>query len=198
MKTKRNSIITICLLIVVLISGCKKKKEDIATPQSPGNETGLITSLKIVFDDLSPSNNDVVAVFEDLDGVGINPPTIQDTIKLKRTKNYIATIYLLDKSKTPVDTLSNNVLLDANNYQFFFTFTGISINKTYLDQDNNSPSLPIGLRTQWFVGGGVDGNIIEEGTTQIMLKKYQQGTKDGMATTGDEVIKVLFYTRIDY
>lgn len=187
MKTKMLSVLTFTALSIVV--GCKKDKNEVATPPVATNESEVITTLKLVFDDTTAANMDVVAVFDDQDGDGGNTPIQHDTIKLLANKIYHTTIYLLDKTKNPIDTISNEVKEEANDHHFFFNYSGVSVTSTYLDLDSNNPPLPLGLITRWVTGNA------SVGTSQIILK-HQPGTKNGTQTPGETDIDVVFQTKI--
>ena len=84
---------------------------------------------------------------EDLDGDGGNLPVI-DTINLDSGIIYTCEIIILDKTKTPFDTVSNAIEEEKNAHQFFFTPSAnltAKIKAEILDFDTNIPSLPVGL-----------------------------------------------------
>jgi hypothetical protein len=188
MKTK-SKILTITLISVMFLTSCKKDQPQNPTNPAPVNESELITTVKLVFSDSANTSNVTTATFKDSDGEGGNPPSLFDTIKLAANKTYLVSILLLDESKVPADTISNEVLEEANDHMFFFHHTTVNVNTTYLDLDTNNPPLPIGLYTKWKTG------IASNGTSQIILK-HQPGTKNGTETPGETDIDLLFVSKI--
>lgn len=184
-----KTLILASISIATIWTGCKKDEKSVPTPQPTVNEEELITTMKLVFDDTTSANNDVTAIFNDPDGDGGNAPTQHDTIMLKANTVYHVQIILLDQSKNPADTISNEVEEEANDHHFFFHYSGANITQTYLDKDNNTPPLPLGLLTRWETG------LSSTGTSQIILK-HQPGVKNGTETPGETDIDVTFQTKI--
>lgn len=176
-------------VIITLFSACKKDEDLVPVPQPVQNESEVITTFKITFVDSANTSNIHVATFRDPDGEGGVAPDIFDTIQLQPNTTYYASIVLLNELSSPVDTISNEVLEEANDHQFFFTFSGVSITQSYMDFDTNTPPLPIGLSSKWKTGAATNGS------SQIILK-HQPGIKDGLITTGETDIDLTFVTKI--
>ena len=94
------------LSLTLFQTSCKK---DTIQPPNPNVEE-LITTFKITLTDSAGVNPTVTAMYRDLDGDGGVGPSIFDSIKLKPNTTYNASILLLDETKTPADTISNEVL----------------------------------------------------------------------------------------
>ncbi|HLP18717.1 MAG TPA: hypothetical protein VK174_00375 [Chitinophagales bacterium] len=152
-------------------------------------EVELITSAYVSLTDSATGAVSHFA-FRDLDGDGANAPVQFDTIQLSANHTYNATLLVLDESKTPADTISNEILEEANDHQFFYHTHDVTVNFAYVDFDSNTPALPIGLQTKWYVGS-TTGN----GNVHIELK-HQPGIKDGNEATGDTDLSVEFSTRV--
>jgi hypothetical protein len=189
MKTllKDTIIILLALASMALTYGCKK---DDSTPQNPpdGNDSELITTVKLSFVDSAGLEPVRQFVFSDLDGDGGNPPGNFDTIRISAQKTYNVTVLLLDESKTPTDTISNEVLAEADDHMFFFFHAGSIITSSYDDFDGNG--LGIGLQSKWFTGN------ISSGTSRIVLK-HQPGIKDGSFTPGETDVDIQFQSRVE-
>ena len=177
------------VIVASTILGCKKDKDEVATPNPTVNEEEVITTLKLIFTDSANTSNTVTATFKDPDGDGELGVTIHDTIKLQANRTYLVDILLLNETASPVDTISNEVEEEANDHHFFFHYSGVNITTTYLDMDTNTPPLPLGLSTKWKTG------VIANGTSQIILK-HQPGVKDGTEAPGETDIDVIFQTKI--
>lgn len=186
MKSTNNILSSTILLVAsfcfMFLTSCKKDDTDPKNPGDP-NDSELITTIQLVFKDTSGATNDRVFVFSDPDGDGGNPPTVFDTIRIDSQKVYDVTILLLDESKTPVDTVSNEVLAEADEHLFFFFHSGVNINSTYLDNDGNG--LGLGLKSRWVSGAASSGN------SRIVLK-HQPGVKDGTFAPGETDIDISF------
>ncbi len=171
------------LILIILIQACKPK--EVVLP----NETELITTVKLSFTDSSNVGNILTFVFRDIDGAGGNAPTQFDTIKLNSNKTYTMKLVLLDESKTPTDSTSNEVLEEGIDHQFFFNISsGLNITTSYQDLDANSK--PIGIQSKWETGA------IANGTATVVLK-HQPGIKDGNQATGETDVEVVFPVRVE-
>lgn len=184
---KTNNIFITATAIASLFVSCKKDEKLDPVNPVPINQQELITTVKLVFTD--SANTAMVSSFNfsDPDGEGGNGPVEFDTILLNANKTYWVSILLLDESKTPIDTISNEVLEEANDHQFFFHHTGVNVNTTYMDLDSNNPPLPIGLQTKW------KSSSAGIGTSQVILK-HQPGTKTGSEANGETDVDLLFTT----
>jgi hypothetical protein len=181
-----KSILTIAI-VTICFTACKKDDDSPSNPGTGSNEGEIITTLKLVFTDSAGIAPDAEFVFRDPDGDGGNPPVEFDTIRLQQQTVYLTTVYLLDETKTPVDTISAEVLEEAEDHLFFFFHTGTGIITTYLDSDANG--LPLGLSTKWKTGGP------SSGTSQIILK-HQPGIKDGSQAPGETDVDVTFVSEV--
>lgn len=179
----------VAAIIASALTACKKDDTKPGDDHDHDHEAELITTMTLIFDDTTSANEDVIATFSDPDGDGGNGPAQFDTINLKSNKIYHVSILLLDNSKSPADTISNEVAEEANEHHLFFHFTGANITHTYLDEDTNTPPLPIGLMTRWVTG------VASTGTSQIILK-HQPGVKDGTQIPGETDVDVTFQTKI--
>ncbi len=182
------------LAVAIILNACKKDDgAKPSNPTSPTNQGEVITTMKVTLTDSANTSSSVSAIFNDPDGDGGNGPVQFDTIKVSMGKTYLVGIELFDKTKNPEDTISNEVANEANDHHFFFHFSGIpasSIILTYLDQDNNTVPLPLGLTTKWRMP-----NTTGTGSAQIILK-HQPGVKDGTETPGDTDVDVTFQVAI--
>ncbi|CAN5126267.1 hypothetical protein BH09BAC1_BH09BAC1_13780 [soil metagenome] len=173
------------LAIIATASFASCKKGDVENPHDI-NEEELITTVTLAFTDSANTANVLHFTFSDPDGAGGNGPTQFDTIKLQANTTYYVAITLLDESGTEVDTISNEVLEEGIDHQFFFHVTGASATITYTDSDDNGN--PIGLQSKWVVGS------IGTGTAQVILK-HQPDVKapaPGNETLGETDVEVDF------
>jgi hypothetical protein len=186
---KNKSFITLlsaALAVTTIFTSCKKDDDDPQNPNDP-NESELITTVRINFTDSAGIAPNVSVVFRDLDGDGGNAPTRFDTIRLQPSTTYFTEILLLDESKLPSDTISNEVAEEANDHIFFFLHIGTDIATTYRDQDSNG--LPLGLSTRWVTG------TTGSGTSRVTLK-HQPGVKDGTQAPGETDIELTFRSEV--
>lgn len=163
-------------LLLAALTACKKDPHD-------HNEQEQITRLILQFQHTTNSADVRTAAFSDLDGEGGNAPTI-DTIRLADSSTYRCQLVLINDLKTPIDTISTEVLAEGDEHQFFFTTTGVSLSTAYDDQDSNGD--PIGLRTLLTTGAAGTG------TYRVVLKHQPEGTKDGNVATGETDVELVF------
>lgn len=191
MKYKHNyknifiSGILILLAAVVVIS-CKKDDDDEMSPPPPSNEEEVITTLTLMFTDSAGVSPDVTATFRDPDGDGGNGPDIFDTIRLANNTTYFTSVLLLNETESPADTISNEVLSEADEHIFCFTPSGADVNIIRTDSDG---TYELGLESTWYTGA------ISTGSVQVILK-HQPGTKDGTCNPGETDVDVTFITEI--
>jgi hypothetical protein len=136
MKTK---LILSTLLLAAIVS-CKK--DDPVTPVVP-NEEEVITTLNYTLTNTSDATDVVVLTWEDEDGDGSGPAVITGGI-LKSSATYSGSMELLNKTETPADTVTLEILEEDDEHQFFFQSTTMTVN--YSDLDENMK--PVGLLTQ--------------------------------------------------
>ncbi len=187
MKRKTIKLLFATLAVATVWTGCKKDKDLVPVPQPVVNEPEVITTMKLKFVDSSSVTNIKYATFRDPDGDGGATYDIFDTIKLQPNKTWITTIVLLNETSSPADTVSNEVLEEANDHIFCFSPTGTSATVTRTDLDGNGRQ--IGLQSKWRTTSS--GN----GTMQIELR-HQPGVKDGTCSPGVTDIDVNFKVKI--
>lgn len=186
MKMK-NYIWVSSLTLLSLATSCKKDDDDPTNPNPTPNESELITTIQLHFTDSANVQPDATFSFRDPDGDGGADPVQFDTIRLAANTTYFATILLLDESKSPADTISNEVADESADHMFFFAQNGVNIATTYTDTDVNG--LPVGLSTRWVTG------TASTGTSTVTLK-HQPGVKDGTQAPGETDVEVLFRSEV--
>ena len=208
MKTTITTIAMLAMLATAFTS-CKKDKKDEPTPEAPAppvNQAELITTMKIILRDTA-TQLITTYVFSDLEGAGGNPATFGGTnqsdsvITILSNHVYEATILLLDQTKNPVDTISNEVLAEGIDHMFFFNsiaptgapYSVYLSNMTtikYLDLDVNNRG--IGLSTLWIA----PSMMMNKAPLTIELK-HQPSVKDGSYTPGETDIQVGFKLKVN-
>jgi len=167
------------------------KKDDLKpTDDHVHNDSELITTLELKFSGKGVLRNDTtfVITFNDPDGDGGNIPTQFDTIHLLKNSTYNVELTLLDKSKTPTDTISNEVLEEANDHLFFYSSNPIGlVNVSITDKDGNGKNL--GLKSTWETSNSGFGKV------KVKLM-HQPGVKDGTSATGDTDVEVDFQVNV--
>jgi hypothetical protein len=171
-------------LSLVVVS-CKKDEVK-PTDTHEHNDGELITTLELKFSGSGIVNKDTtfVVTFDDPDGDGGNSPIKFDQINLLKNSDYTVELTLLDKSKTPYDTISNEVLEEADDHLFFYSSDlPNQLNITITDKDSKNRSL--GLKSTWKT------NATGSGKVKVKLM-HQPSIKDGKSEVGDTDVEVEF------
>lgn len=213
MKTTKF-ILTVSLFAVMILSACKKDKNTPTptpnNPPPPANTEEVITTMKLLFTD-SASNVVTTFGFQDADGDGGNAGTFMGTnqsdsvIVLSANKTYFMEILLLNVTKNPVDTISNEVNTEGKDHMIFFNqsnpsgspfttiLSGSNIKLTYTDLDAGTPARGIGLKSRV-------RTYSSTGTAKHPFKvtlKHQPGTKDGTFTPGETDVEIGFKVNVN-
>lgn len=176
------------LALIFVIAGCKKDKKDTVETPHDHNEEELITTFRITFTDAAGVQPNVVAEFVDIDGVGGNPPSVFDTIRLQANTTYNASISLLNQSVNPEEDLTVEVQAEDHEHLFCFSPTGtLNLSITRTDSDG---TYEVGLLSSWVT------QAISSGETTITLK-HQPGVKNGQCDPGETDIELTFHTIIE-
>lgn len=190
-KMKKISFKMMILSVVFMtnLSSCKKDSTK-PTDNHEHNESELITTLELKFSGKGSLGFDTTFVvsFNDPDGDGGNAATQFDTIHLLKNSTYNVEVTLLDKSKTPADTISNEVLKEANDHLFFYSSNPIGlVNIVITDKDGNNKNL--GLKSSWVTSNPGSGKV------KVKLM-HQSGVKDGISEIGDTDVEVDFILQV--
>jgi len=145
------------LMAGVLITSCKKDK-----PEEPNDEE-VITTMIVK---LTPAGPGAVLEykFDDPDGPGGTAATIEEIV-LAPSTTYSAEVFLLNKTESPVDTISNEVAGEKEAHRFYYEVqAGANVTVSNLDTDANG--VPVGLTSTWTTGAASTGKM------QITLRHY--------------------------
>ena len=206
MKTTITTIAMLATLATAFTSCKKDKKTEPEAPAPPINQGELITTMKVTLTD-TITNVSATYVFSDLDGAGGNAATFgnggaDSVINITANKAYFTKILLLDESKSPVDTISNEVEEEGIDHMFFFN--GISPTGTtsytttlnggttikYLDSDASNRG--IGLLTLW------TAPLTPMPKEPLLIElKHQPSVKNGSYGPGETDIQVAFKIKVN-
>ncbi|MES2779787.1 MAG: hypothetical protein V4651_07790 [Bacteroidota bacterium] len=175
MKFYIKTIILTAIASFVMLSSCKKS-QDATNPiiNTPQEQITTVILSGYNHDKPSDSSYFIKIKWEDLDGNGGNAPSI-DSLILDTGSTYDMQLLLLDKTKTPYDTISNEVVERGNIHQLFYTPSSTLMGKVFierLDMDQNSPALPVGLNTQWKILALPSYSVPVIGSLNIVLSHY--------------------------
>ena len=187
-ELKKSGFLMFIALLVITSSFTSCKDKSTETP-APINQSELITKVTLVFKDSVTGNVAHVATFSDLDGPGGNVATI-DSILLLNNKTYYMEILVLDETKSPVDTVSNEILDEGNVHLFVFSPSPVAnfIETTILDLDVNFK--PIGLSSI------LHTSSIGLGTYTVELRHFDSEVAKAANTTYDTDVSIAFDVRL--
>jgi hypothetical protein len=181
---KFNLIILFAVLCVFGLSSCLKSNTE------EENDNEIITTMEV---HLTPAGgNEIIYKFDDPDGPGGNAAT-QDVITLLPSKTYAVRVVLLDKTKNPVDVITDEVREEAVDHRFYYEPSSGS-NITVSNLDNDANGVPVGITSTWATGAAAGG------TLKITLRHYENGGKMAgdlvNSTNSSTDAEVNFTTRI--
>lgn len=172
----------LALVSTLFITSCDKDDPPIV------EEPEIITT---VIYTLTPTNGEppVVLTFRDLDGENGNAPVVTGGT-LAANQTYNGTIECQNESVMPTEDITEEILEEDEDHQFFFSTTVTDLNINYSDQD--SQGNPVGLSNTITTGG------IYSGTITVILKhlpeKFATGVSEGDITFagGDTDVEATF------
>ncbi len=186
-EMKNSHILLSVISLSILFQACKKDNNEVDNPPPVQNEEEVITTLQLTFIDQAAIAPVVTATFRDPDGDGGIGPDIFDDIVLQNGSVYSVTLVLLNETVSPADTISIEVLEEADEHLFCFSPLGCDLSILRTDSDG---TYEIGLESAWTTG--VAGN----GTVKVELK-HQPDVKDGTCEPGDTDVEVVFEVIIE-
>lgn len=172
------------ILFLLSIIACEKDIRPLENPPM-NEEEEVITTLQLIFVDSAGILPTQVFNFRDVDGPGGNNPVEFDTILLAQNTTYFTNLLLLNESVTPADTISNEVLEEAEDHIICYSPAGWNGNITRTDSDGTHE---IGLQTKWKTTG------ISSGTVTVTLK-HQHEVKNGTCGPGETEAEIVFITK---
>lgn len=206
------------LFSALLLGACKKDKQEEPAPSNPvnPNESEVITTMKIYIKDSASMTNISGSpfIFKDPDGDGgatggFLPTAADSVIILDANKAYYAEIILLDETKNPVDSISNEVQAESKEHFFVFNnsdatlysasnpyysvFNGSNIKVTYADLDNGSPQRGLGQKIWINTFAGTGGM---QYPFKVTLR-HQPDAKDGTYAPGETDVEVRFKVKVN-
>jgi hypothetical protein len=149
MKTIKN--IVILVYVASILVACSTNDDPMVI-----NEEEVITTVRAT---LIPQNGGATIILEskDLDGDGPNEPVITVSGALDKNKTYAATLEILNETESPADNVTLEILEEAVDHQFFFSFTNNLATATYTDQDSNGN--PVGVTFNVLTGNAGSGTF---------------------------------------
>ena len=164
---------TIKLLSILFISSLVFISCDPADDPIPVNEEEVITTMTAT---LTPTGGGTAIVLktQDLDGNGPNAPVITVSNPLAINTVYTGVMEVLNETESPAEDITEEVLEEALEHQFFFTPTNGIATVAYTDTD--SEGNPVGIQ---FTLTTTDAG---SGTITISLVHEPEKTEPGVSS----------------
>ena len=162
--------VSILFFASLLFIACSSDDEN----PEPVNEEEIITTVTVT---LTPDDGGTpVTLVRDLDGDGPNEPVITVSGNLNANTSYNGDIILLNETEDPAENITEEVVEEAEEHQFFYTIAGglnASTEYSNYDSDDN----PLGTK---FILSAGDASA---GTLTFTLRHEPKKPNDG--TLGD-------------
>ncbi len=182
---KNKSIILFSVTIAMLAWNSCKKDEKTVAPPDPENE--VITTVKLVATNAADTTDIVTAQWKDLTPNDGNPDLTQAAMTLKKNATYNVAVTFLDETKSPVEDITEEVEERSNFHLVCYTpaaSLNVAVQRT--DLDNNTPKLPLGLKTRFTTGGASTGAL------QVALHHQPSGKNGTDCSIGSTDVDVNF------
>jgi hypothetical protein len=180
---KTNLFLLTAFFSCIVFTSCKKDEDSPETPPPVVNDGEIITTVTLKFTDVAGILPAIEYTFRDPDGEGGNPATTFDQILLQSETTYNCEILLLNETVNPADTISNEVLEEADEHLFCYVVNGAPITIVRTDSDG---TYEVGLETLWST------EAVATGTVEVTLKHQPGGIKNGSCDPGDTDIELVF------
>lgn len=173
---------------ITVLSACK----DDEAPE-PENEVEVFTDVTLIFTNTANSSDVVEARAQDPDGVGVQELQILDEINLTADATYNLTFEILNAlDADDVEDIGEEIKEEADEHQFFFSFTNSTFASpegngnrdnasdpiNYNDTDGNGN--PVGLSTSWTTSQ----EALSGGSFRVVLK-HQPDIKSSSSGVND-------------
>ncbi len=168
-------------LMLLLVWSCDKA-------ESPNNEQEheAITSMALL---ITNTNFNDTIWFDDPDGDGGNAPVLRDSILLNDSSTYQVSIRLFNKTKTPVQEITEVIRQQGGSHEFYFLPDQINLLVSKVDRDENG--FPLGLSSVWQTQQADSGSI----RIRLMHKPLIKGPNDA-PEKGHSDIDIIFPIQI--
>ncbi len=187
------------LLMAVSIAVSSCKKDDPKKPVATNPQEVLTTIILEGYNHDEPNNPKYQFTYkwEDIDGEGAKAPTI-DTLALDTGIEYHCHVLILDKTKSPIDTVSIEIEKEKDAHQFFYTPSANLAGKfstEILDFDDNNPKLPVGLEFHLMTMSEQKYVLPLIGSLNIVLSHYD-GVQKTSSKSDESDIDITFPVKL--
>jgi hypothetical protein len=164
------------LLIAVAATALYACSNEEATP-NPQNDAEVLTTLQAIFTETGTTKSDTFT-FRSADGAVFGRKAKFDTIRLGAGKDYSLSLLVLDESKQAIENITEEIVKEGAEHQFFFTSSPTELLLTdYTTANKDSFNLPIGN----IIGKISTKSTVGSGTYTIELVHEPTKTNSGVA-----------------
>jgi len=189
MKKTRIILLTTAITLTAFWSSCKKDEKAVAPPV-PENE--FLTTVELVVTNAANPSDVQTAKWEKLNPDDTTAPDLSHAfLNLKQNATYNVAVKFLDATQTPVADITGEIQDRANYHLICFGIaSGLNLQATRTDHDNNTPPLEVGLQDVFTTGGASSGNL------EVTLH-HQPNVKNGDCAPGSIDADVNFTVTIN-
>jgi len=155
------------LAAIALCSSCSNDDSN------PVNEEEVITTLTAT---LTGGGRTITLTSRDLDGAeGPNAPVVTVSGNLAPSTTYTGSLDLLNEAATPAESITEEILEEAHDHQFFFTISNALATTAYA-VPNDENGKPVGLNFTLTTGAATG-----TGSFTIILRHQPNKNAEGVA-----------------
>jgi len=165
------------LMLALTFVACKKDDD---TEQE--NITTVVVHLKA-----TDGSFDQEFTWDDRDGDGGNPPTI-DEIVLPANKTFNCHVYFYDRSKSPEEDITEEIEEESAEHLLVYVVNGANL--TIVGADTDSNGKPLRLKTTWATGD------VSTGSVKITLRHEPNKDAANPDVTGEVDAEVEFPVKV--
>ncbi len=153
-------------MVIVLMVNCSNDFNPVAV-----NEEEIISTVRMT---LSPDISGDIIVLEsrDLDGIGPNDPVVSVSGTLSANVKYIWQMTILNETVNPAENITEEIIEEANEHQFFFASTN-GLVFSYTDEDDFG--FPVGVTFELTTGA------VGNGSLTVILRHEPQKDANGVS-----------------
>ena len=169
---KKQFLLFPLLLVALVFTGCSESNPP------PVNEEEVITTLTVT---LTPAGGGTAITLKktDLDGDGPDAPMYSVSGNLAAGTTYSGVIKVENETETPAENITEEVLEEDEEHQFFFTTAGgLDVTTTYADMDDDGN--PLGVEFN------LTANTASMGTFTVTLRHEPTKPNMGLEDAGGE------------
>ena len=177
----------LAIMAILLFISCSDDHDEAAHT----HEQEVFTTMTITLVPSDGSSN-ITLQTEDLDGDGPNPPAITVSGKLKASNTYTGSIKWYNKTETPMEELTPEIVEEKDEHQIFYTIgSGLTMTVSDLSKDSKGDDFghTFSIKSLSASSGKLTVTLIHEPTKPNGGNLSTAGGATDIAATFDVVIE---------